>query len=202
MEQSDISDTQINEDEIEMLKHGNIHKHIPMVECRSSIYKIAKDLIDDDNLSICRDIGIMKKRDKSPDHHSRRDRDRDHDHDHGCCHDRDDYSTRSGESARNRSHSDERYRSNRNRSSYSPQRRNNARRRTQCYNREEPWSRDMKRAFSPSRDRERTGELDRSWFSDDTSDSENEMEFHKFKKGGSRRCKSGINAKPCSKVKQ
>ena len=46
----------------------SIHSHIPMIERCGSVYKIAKELITDDNLSVCRETGIMKKKtDKSRD---------------------------------------------------------------------------------------------------------------------------------------
>ena len=57
----------------------------------------------------------------------------------------------------------------------------------------------MKRAFSPSRDRECTGEeTDKSWFSDSELSS-TDSGRHQNRKSCNKR--SGINAKPCSKVK-
>ena len=130
------------------LEKSNEH-HIPLINRQSSIYSMAKDLIQDDNLSICRDTGIMRKKG------------------HGRCSassmSREDKSTgRSHSSHRGRSCTPDRavmkgWKSR----GKSPQKG-----RAQCYRREEPWSREMQRAFSPSRDRQRNSESDHSWFSE------------------------------------
>ena len=158
-------------------------KMIPSIENVGSVYNIAKDLINDEKLSICRDTGIMKKRSSSP-AASRRSRDppRHARNDH-----RSDRSS-SGWSSTSRQHR-------------SPERCEKRRDGSKKYDKEEPWSREMRRAFSPSREKERAGGSDRSWFSGDT-DSTSSDDMNKQKRRKRRNEKSGINAKPCSKVKK
>ena len=180
----------------------SVKSKIPQIQKTASIYSIAKDLINDEKLSVCRDMGIMKKRDNSSDSQrsTGRDRERRRDKSPNLHHGRErgsgckqrrsmHYADRSPSHSRS-SHSTRCDRSPR----QSPARRGCA----SWYDRQEPWAREMQRAFSPSRHKQRASESDRSWFSDtDTTSDEspkctNRSKCHR---------KSGINVKPCSKVK-
>ena len=200
--QHDISSSKW--DDLEKIETPNAMintRHIPLIERRSSVYEIAKGLINDEKLSVCRETGIMKKREssprrgQSPRRHDKRNRSRNNS---PKGSDRSDWSRHSSRSASR----DQRRIPDR-RQDGSDRRRSPDRRRGrhQRYNKEEPWSRELRRAFSPSRERERAGESDRSWFSDDT-DSSSSTECRAARKPRKvKKTKSGINAKPCSKVK-
>ena len=46
------------------------YEHIPLIESNHSVYEVAKDLIVDEKISLCRDTGIMRRK-QSP--HTRHD---------------------------------------------------------------------------------------------------------------------------------
>ena len=117
-----------DDDEIQFKSNINegLGSFIPTKE--GSIYSIAKQLMDDENVSICRTTGIMKKKNS---------RSRDS---------RSSYATKKETTCRRDRSSDR----NERRTVRAPQTRNTkyTGNRSNRYKREEPWSREMNRALS------------------------------------------------------
>ena len=179
-------------------KHTNNIDFIPIDKNEKQTYvDIARELINDENVSICRETGIYRGRhsrevspmDRRPprvpsrgSQRSRTSRDSHHRNTRPISHDR-------------RSDSDVRHSSREQRGG------SRGRGRRSRYDKEQPWNIDEHRSSSPSRRRQRSGELEHSWFTNsDSSSSQDELRKKSVRRNVKK--KSGINAKPCSKVKQ
>ena len=158
-----------DESEIEFNLRKNIDHKIP--SHAGSVYNVAKELINDDNVSICRDTGIMKKREGST------------------------KSTHSGKSSKKttgRKRREETDQHSRREVSPHRHRTNNHAGR---YKREEPWARDMNRALHDYRSGQSSSTYEKSDTNEyDSSSSSITEKPVKLKT-------SGIDAKPSSKVK-
>ena len=183
-EQVEHTSTQIesqseDDDEIQFktLKDGPF-MNIP--RRNTEAYHIARTLIDDDNLSVCRDTGVMKRRNRSRSPRSNSS--------YGS-------STRSTREAPPRRESRRaRYDEDQGRARHdTPLSHGRAKPRANRYNKEEPWSKELRRALTPP-----GSGKDRSWFSDSSDSVASEHKACPVRS----KIKSGINAKPCSKVKR
>ena len=148
---------------------------------------IASELIDDENVAICRDTGIYTRREsRSPGMRRTGSRGGSRASSTRSTTQRDHNKGDSDRGSRRRSPP------RKDRTTYRQNRRNR-------YDKEQPWNIDRDRSTSPSRNRPRSGELEHSWFSEANSTDSDES---RRKIERSRKKKSGINAKPCSKVKR
>ena len=147
--------------------------HCLIIPREGSIYDIAKDIMEDDNVSICRKTGVMRKRrDRSSPWKERRNQDRKYEE------------SRSRSSGRSRH---DEHRTTRQHEKYTE----NSRQRRSRYDQEEPWRREMTTALGSSR-----GESTDSEYYFDSSDAEPAPTAAMKSK-----LKSGIDAKPGAKVK-
>ena len=170
---------------------GSSSKLVPIgipVKKSDRINLIAEELANDDNLSICRDTGIMRRRDSPGRHRDRSPKST---------------STRSERSRSSRvstasRHKDKGRSRDRERSTLRDRTSRGGNYKKNRYHREEPWSREMNRALSSSSNYHDSGESETSSNNNSSSD----KTYAGTKKQITRKKNSGINAKPYSQVKQ